>query len=348
LRPRWTDRHHRKRWAPALPGGSALVVALVFFFVGCAASEAPAPLESEPRAPVEAATAVDRAVATTGDVITYSVTVDHDPGFEIELPEPGAEIAGFRIFDLGREEPTENRGRRIEIRWYKLRADIVGSYVLPPVTVLYRPAESPAESAAEWQTIETSAIFVEVESVLPADGEAADIRGLKPLRDVRRGLPWLWIALGLTALVLAAAAVWFWRRRPRPVAPPIPPHVLAFSELDTLRGTDFDDPVAVRRFHFRISEVLRAYVEGRWGLNATDLTTEEILPELSGLADLQASEVHRLTAFLRATDHVKFAEHQPPTSEIEQTWEAALSFVEATRPRPEPLATDLELEKEAA
>ena len=336
--------------------GAALGCAiLALALAGCPASEAPAPAgvepaaaapaESESRPPVEASTAVDRAVATTGDVITYTVTVDHDPAFEVELPEPGAEIAGFRIFDLGRDEPVERRGRRVASRWYKLRADIVGSYVLPPVTVGYRAAGGDQE----WRTIETSAIFVEVESVLPADGEAADIRGLKPLREVRQGLPWGWIGGGLAALALAAAALWAWLRRPRPATPPVPPHVLAFGELDALRGTDFDDPAAVRRFHFRISEILRAYVEGRWGLNATDLTTEEILPHLAGLGDLPSGEADRLTRFLRATDRVKFAEHRPPPSEVEETWERALGFVEATVPRQEPQeeAAD-ELEEEAA
>ena len=331
------------RWRRS--AGRALL-ALGLGLAGCAEPQATAPPETEPRAPVEAATAVDRAVATTGDVITYSVTVDHDPAFEIELPEPGADIAGFRIFDLGRDEPVERRGRRVTTRWYKLRADIVGSYVLPPVTVGYRPAGSDDE----WRTIEASAIFVEVESVLPADGEAADIRGLKPLRDVREGLPWPWIGGGLTALALAVAALWAWYRRPRPVAPPVPPHVVAFGELDSLRGTDFNDPWAVRRFHFRISEVVRAYVEGRWGLNATDLTTEEILPQLTDLADLPAAEVDRLTRFLHATDRVKFAEHRPPASEVEATWEGALGFVEATVPQAEPEARDdqLEPQEEAA
>ncbi len=316
---------------------------LLLALAGCAASQTPAPKVEEPRPPVEAATAVDRAVATTGDVITYSVTVDHDPGFEIELPEPGAEIAGFRIFDLGRDEPAERRGRRVESRWYKLRADIVGSYVLPPVSVSYRPA-----GGDEWRTIETSAIFVEVESVLPAGGEAADIRDLKPLRRVRRGPPWPWIGAGLAALALAAAAGLAWYRRARPVAPSIPPHELAFSQLTTLRGIDFDDPLAVRRFHFRISEIVRAYVEGRWGLNATDLTTEEILPELAELYGLAAAEAEQLSRFLGATDRVKFAEHRPPPEEIEATWERALGFVEATRPRAEVEDSDAEPERKAA
>ena len=60
-------------------------------------------------------------------------------GTRSRCPRPAADIAGFRIIDVGSEEPREEGDRRIEERWYKLRADLVGSYVLPPVEVAYRP-----------------------------------------------------------------------------------------------------------------------------------------------------------------------------------------------------------------
>ena len=64
--------------------------------------------------PVETRSSVDRAVATTGDLITFSVTVDYESTLEVRIPEPGSEIAGFRIVDIGREEPLDNRGRIVE------------------------------------------------------------------------------------------------------------------------------------------------------------------------------------------------------------------------------------------
>ncbi len=326
------------------------ILTLAVSLVACGAPSAPEPeAAAEPRPPVETRSRVDRAVATTGDVITYSVTVDYDPAYEVEIPEPGAEIAGFRIIDVGREEPRDVRGRRIEERWYKLRADLVGSYVLPPVTVTYReagapdgPAEGVAEAGAaeageaEAQTVETSEIFIEVESVLPADGEVTDIRELKPLRKIERPAPWWWYAGGGGAVaVLALAAFLLWRRRREPAAvPPRPAHEIAFEALERLRHTDFDDLEAMRRFHFEISEVVRAYVEGRFGLNATDLTTEEIFDHLGELAELDGESNRRLRLFLIATDRVKFAAHEPPEEEIGETYEGALSFVEATRERP--------------
>ncbi len=317
-----------------LVSSAGLLVSWLALTTGCA--EQAAPIEStEQLAPVEASASVDHAVATTGDVLTFRISVDHDPSLVVEIPEAGAEIQGFRIVDTSREEPVEAAGRVTRELVYRLRADLVGSYVLPSVAVSYRAADGP-EGEADG-VVETSQIFVEVESVLPEDGSAEDIVELKPLRQIERQRPW-WFFAGLAAGALVIAVLlWRYLRRSREItaAPPEAPHVVAFRALDLLRETDFADVVAVRRFYFAISETLRTYVEGRFGLNATDLTTEEILAQLPVLSDLGETERDALRRFLAHTDQVKFAEHQPSEAEIEQTYEAALDFVETTQERPE-------------
>ena len=235
--------------------------------------------------PVLAEAAVDRAVATTGDVITYRVKVDFEEKYEIDLVEPGSEIAGFRIIDLGRKEVRKRSGRIIEEWWYELRADLVGSYILPPVRVGYRVRDEERGSGADGETeafeqardsIETSAIFVEVESVLPSDGDAVDIRGLKPVRRIRSREKLWWLLGGSVGSALVLLFIYLiWRRRAQVVLPPPPPHELAFEALRTLREIDLENPQQVRRYYFGISEAIRTYVEGRFSLNATDLTTED-------------------------------------------------------------------------
>ncbi len=322
----------------AAPAAACLVWAVVAL-VGCA--EPAPPVAREPKAPVEASASVDRAVATTGDVLTFRVTVDHDPAYAVEIPEAGARIQGFRIVDVEREEPVERAGRIVREHVYRLRADLVGSYILPSISVRYRPADA-AEGAVAG-AVETSEIFVEVESVLPADGSAEDIRELKPLRPLEARRSWWIAAIAVGALAALAVAVWLYRRRRATAhAPPLePPHEVAFRALDALRGTDFGDPAAVRRFYFRVSETIRVYVEGRFGLNATDLTTEEILERLPAVDGLDQREGTLIAGFLEHTDRVKFAEHQPSEPEIETTYESALGFVEATRLRPEAAEEEL-------
>ncbi len=286
---------------------------------------------AEPRSrvpPVEVRAAVDPAVATTGDVITFTVEVERDPESSVSVPEPGTEIAGFRITDASQERKEAAGGRVIERNLYRLRADLVGSYILPPVEVQFTDADGGQG------TVSTSEIFVEVQSVLPAEGEASDIREIKPLEVVERPLPWPWI-LGLGALVLAVAAALWARSRGRGAELEQrvrPAHEIALEELSRLRRTDFSDLEALRAYYFDISEVLRRYVEARFGLNATDLTTEEIVPRLGEL-DVSPEECSSLRAFLVDTDRVKFARHLPESEEIESTWEHALGFVEATVPR---------------
>ncbi len=325
--------------------GVVAALAAATLVLGCAAGQPPGEAEAGP--PAELRASVDRAVATTGDLIVYTVEVERHPEVEVALNEPGTDIAGFRIVDLGRA-PAETlpSGRILERRWYELRADLVGAYVLPSPTATY------AGPSGDGGDLEAAEISVEVESVLPGDGsEATDIRDIKPLRRLDAAASWLlWTGLAL-AVALVALAAWWWRRRRRqdggaPEAPQIPPWDLAIRELERLRRTDFSNLRELRRYYFAVSSVVRAYVEGRFGLNATDLTTEEILGRLGEVARLEPPQAKRLQRFLVATDRVKFAAHLPASEEIERTYEQALGFVEATRPRDD--AEDAEGEGENA
>lgn len=325
-------RHVRGLWVPAVSAALALPLVLA-----CGAADEQADMAGTPKPPAELRAAVDRATATTGDLITYEVEVEREPDVSVELADPGTGIAGFRIVDLGQDAPeTLASGRIVERRWFKLRADLVGSYVLPGLSATYGGAAGDAGDLA------TPEIPVEVESVLPADGtEVTDIRDIKPLRRVEPGRPWLlWLGIASAVLALAAAAWWWRRRRKRgsasPATPRVPPYELAIQELERLRRTDFSNLRELRRYYFAVSAVLRAYIEGRFGLNATDLTTEEILSRLGEPAAiairLDPVQARRLERFLLATDQVKFAAHLPGPEEIDRTYEQALGFVQATRP----------------
>ena len=320
---------------PARAGAlSALLPALVLpLALACGAAGDRVDPAEPPKPPAELRAAVDRTTATTGDLIVYEVEVEREPDVSVELADPGTGIAGFRIVDLGEDPPeTLASGRILERRWFQLRADLIGSYALPALSATYSGPDGDEGGLAAPE------IPVEVESVLPADGaEATDIRDIKPLRRIEAGPPWpLWMGVAAAVLALAAAAWWWRRRRQRggggPETPRIPPWELAIQELERLRRTDFSNLRELRRYYFAVSAVVRAYVEGRFGMNATDLTTEEILSRLGGLARLDRVEARRLKRFLLATDRVKFAAHLPGPEEIERTWEQALGFVRATRP----------------
>jgi LPXTG-motif cell wall-anchored protein len=164
---------------------------------------------------------------------------------------------------------------------------------------------------------------------------APDIRDIKPLVELPRhtSLTWLMVALGVLALV--ALALWWWRRRRRAeaavTAAPLPADVIAVRALRALRDDLAAGRLDVHPFYFALSGVVRAYVEGRYGLNATDLTTEEIRARVAERAELAPAVAADLVALLDAADWVKFGRAPATVGDGERACERARRLVESTR-----------------
>ena len=120
---------------------------------------------------------------------------------------------GLRILDSGLEREGEfsisGETRVRQTHWYTLRGDLVGSYILPAMQLSY------SDGAQNTGEVSTSEIFVEIQSVLPQDGSAQDIKGLKPIKRVERPLPWREIGI-VTGLLLIGLIAWLIYPTPQP------------------------------------------------------------------------------------------------------------------------------------
>ncbi|MBJ80378.1 MAG: hypothetical protein CMH60_03585 [Myxococcales bacterium] len=302
------------------------LIACIFLFWASGCQQQAKQETTKQQPPVQTRSVVDKATLTTGETLTFALEADHLPGIELEIPEIGTKIIGLRIVDMGQDPKKERAGRTYLRHWYKMRADLVGSYILPSVELTY-------QHEGEAKKLETSEIFIEVQSVLPADGSAQDIRGLKKIKRPKTKPPWKWITLA--TFVLLAIFFVLWRRRKSKnvieLPPIIPAHEIAYRALNQLRQTNFEDSEAVRRYFFTISEIVRLYVENRFGLNATDLTLEEIKHALRERNLLSQEQRNSLETFLERTDRIKFAKSAIQEKDIEELYEGALSFVESTQ-----------------
>lgn len=171
-------------------------------------------------------------------------------------------------------------------------------------------------------------------------------QGEEGLRDIAGPVPVDSLAAQLlfwgTLLALFAAAAflarWWWRRRrarldqPPPPPPPVPPHERARRRLEAALGL-LGDPAA---FCTEVSSALRDYLEGRFGWNAPDRTTEEFLAELRTQEGLSESIQALLQDFLGRCDYVKFARYDPTEPELLELHGVAVRLVEDTVPPPAP------------
>lgn len=160
---------------------------------------------------------------------------------------------------------------------------------------------------------------------------AEDIRDIRGPKDDRPEwiLPAVIAGAGLAAL--AGYGVWR-RRRVRPVPGPSPLE-LAERRLEQIRR--LMTPVDSYRFAVEISAVVREYIEHRFAVGATQLTTEEFLRKMLESSDAALAR-HRLllSDFLHQCDIVKFADVRLTLDAMGSLHRSALLFVrEAAGPQ---------------
>ncbi len=116
--------------------------------------------------------------------------------------------------------------------------------------------------------------------------------------------------------------------------PPVPPHERAFRELRALLDEELIAKGRVKEFFFRLTFIIRTYIELRFGLHAPEQTTEEFLPNAASSGLLSPAHQKLLERFLGYADLVKYAKHAPGAKDIENSFNAARTFINETTPVP--------------
>jgi hypothetical protein len=125
------------------------------------------------------------------------------------------------------------------------------------------------------------------------------------------------------------------RRNNKPIfrspKPADPPHVVALRELDKLRSEKLWQNNRTKDYYIRLSDIIRTYIEGRFGVTAMEMTSDEIIEGMrfSGFEDNNL--INRLRNLFTLSDLVKFAKAQPLPDENETAMLDAYLFVNNTK-----------------
>lgn len=152
-------------------------------------------------------------------------------------------------------------------------------------------------------------------------------------------LKWAIVALCLLAAIIWLVSHWMSSRRKQEGAaertrPRELPHVRAIRELEALHNQKVWQNNKPKLYYSRLTDIIRTYIEGRYGIGAMEMTTDEIMAAMEG-AGLSDKSYRDLREMLRIADLVKFARHIPEGDENERIYHNAYYFVEETKELPE-------------
>ena len=190
--------------------------------------------------------------------------------------------------------------------------------------------------------------------VMPVDvSQMKDIEDIKPVEDVPFNLlDWLpdyWWAW-LLGLLLIAAAIWAYNRfhkkgiNPlKPTKKRLPPYEEAMLSLQNLKAAQLWQQGKEKEYFTGLTDILRVYLDRRFGINAVEMTSSQIIDTLKKNEETKAVN-EQMEMILEVADIVKFANARPLADDNEVAYQRAVNFVEATRPVLQPVKKE-EVEK---
>lgn len=310
--------------------------ALVLLCAACStAQQSPAGDNATPAdaSDVAVSASVDRTRAALDEPVRFTLRASCPEGFKVILPDIEPEITGLRIVDFGESGPDPLDGLLVYTKWFDLRADVAGTYIIPSLAVS-------AENEDAKRRIMTPQVFIQAGARLDrADNETMqDIIDIKPLALPPRDLRAVIIGAACAAAVLAAGlGAWLYVRRRRvPVRAPLKPaHVLALERLEQLERDGLAGHGDMHAFYVRLSDIFRHYLQERFGVPAVEQTRQELMRSLESLSGMDPAAVKAAGDFLLQADLVKFAKYAPGAGDARESLQQVRDIVAGTLPVPQ-------------
>ena len=120
------------------------------------------------------------------------------------------------------------------------------------------------------------------------------------------------------------------------VEPKLPPHLAAMKMIDTIiadKVAKREDPIA---YNTELTDVIRIYIKERFGFNAMEMTSAEIIERL--LEEKDKESIHDLKVMFETADLVKFAKYAPLMNENDMNLVNAVVFFNQTKLEEDPNA----------
>ena len=113
------------------------------------------------------------------------------------------------------------------------------------------------------------------------------------------------------------------------IAPKLPPHQVALQEMERIKSSKSSQSDDVKQYYTELTDALRIYMEERFGFNAMEMTSDEIIEKLNEQSDKEW--IGELRELFQMSDLVKFAKYKPLINENDMNLINAIEFINKTK-----------------
>lgn len=239
-------------------------------------------------------------------------------------------IQGVEVLETAKPDTQylNDRQRMLITQEYTITSFDSALYYLPPMSV-----------TVDNKVYRSKALALKVYS-MPVDTLHPDqFFGQKPVMKA----PFEWgdwyglIGCSFLALPLLALLVYFIIRirdnkpiiRKVKIEPKLPPHQTAMNEIERIKTEKVWQKGHPKEYYTELTDALRTYIKDRFGFNALEMTSSEIIDNLLEMKDKDA--ISDLRYLFQTADLVKFAKHDPQMNENDANLINAIDFINETK-----------------
>ena len=168
-------------------------------------------------------------------------------------------------------------------------------------------------------------VFSNIAFSVPDSRDVDDIRPLKAPVEIKESIiPFLFAILVLLLIGAGILGFIYFRKKSRAAAAPIDiyrtPEEIAMDELKSLAEMNLIEKGMIKEYYIKLSDIIRCYIERKYGILAIDRTTYELYQEMR-IKKIERLHIDTIRDFLEDCDLVKFAKYIPGQKEAQGAYQ---------------------------
>lgn len=236
---------------------------------------------------------------------------------------------GIEVVEVARPDTIGSEEKLLKVeRIYTITSFNERLYAIPALTVKVNGKPYKGSTAA------LKVITVDVDTIHPNQ-----YYGPKDVQDNpfkwSEWAPYFWLSLVVVLLAVVGFYLFVRLKENKPIITKIkivrhvPPHQRALKAIEKIKADHMQASDDQKAYYTQLTDTLRKYIQERFGFNAMEMTSGEILEHLQSKGDRKMLD--ELRELFQTADLVKFAKYSTLLNENDLNLVNAVNFIDSTK-----------------